>query len=440
MSRPADRSHDRKILRLAIPAFGALVAEPLFLLADTAIVGRLGTAPLGGLGVAGQVLTTLVSLSIFLAYGTTAAVSRRIGAGQHREAIQQGIDGLWLALGIGLIVILVGWPLTPAIVDAFGPSPVVAPYAITYLRISLFGAPGMLLILAGTGVLRGLQDTRTPLIVAVAANLVNIVLNIWLVFGLDLGIAGSAWGTVLAQTAGALVYVAVVARGARRYGATLRPDRAGLRASATAGFALFIRTASLRVVLLVGTAVAARLGDASIAAYQVAFQVWTLLAFALDALAIAAQAITGRHLGAEDVAGARAATRRMVRWGVWAGVVFGVLILLTRPWIPGLFTADPAVRDLVFSCLLIVALLQPLAGRVFVLDGVLIGAGDQRYLAVAGVLSMLAFLPVAILLPAHFGGLITLWLAIGVWMAARDLTLWLRARGDAWLVTGAVRR
>ena len=166
---PVLRAEDREILRLAVPALGALVAEPLFLLADSAIVGRIGTVPLGGLGVASQALTTLVNISIFLAYGTTAAVARRLGAGQRREAIRQGIDGIWLAAAIGVVVLAVGWPLAPEIVRVFGASPAVSSGAVTYLRISLFGAPSMLVILAGTGVLRGLQDTRTPLAVAVAA-------------------------------------------------------------------------------------------------------------------------------------------------------------------------------------------------------------------------------------------------------------------------------
>jgi len=203
--RAAARSpQDREILRLAVPAFGSLVAEPLFLLADSAIVGRIGTVPLGGLGVASQAISTLVGISIFLAYGTTAAVARQLGAGNHRAAIRQGIDGLWLAAVIGAVVLAAGWPLAPAIAGAFGGSAAVTAQAAIYLRISLLGAPAMLAVLAGTGVLRGLQDTRTPLTVAVAANLVNVVLNATFVLGLHWGIAGSAWGTVIAQNAAAL--------------------------------------------------------------------------------------------------------------------------------------------------------------------------------------------------------------------------------------------
>jgi putative MATE family efflux protein len=431
--------HDREILRLAVPAFGALVAEPLFLLSDSAIVGHLGTAQLGGLGVAGQALNTLVYLCVFLAYGTTAGVARQIGAGDRRAAVRQGIDGMWLAVAIGAVLIAAGWPLIPPIVDAFGASASVAPFAETYLRISLFGIPSMLVVLAGTGVLRGLQDTRTPLAVSIGGFTLNLLLNAVFVLVLGWGIAGSAWGTVLAQTGSAAVYVAVVLRAARREGAPVRPDWAGLRTSATAGLGLLLRTAALRIVLIVGTSIAARMGDAEIAAYQVGFQVWTLLAFALDAIAIAGQAITGRYLGAADVSGTRDVTRRMVGWGVACGVVFGLAVLAVRPWLPDLFTSDGDVRRLLLASLLLVAVLQPVAGVVFVLDGILIGAGDGAYLAVTTLVATVVFLPAALLLYRADAGIVGLWGAIGLWMATRMVTLGLRARGDRWMVTGAVR-
>lgn len=437
---PFRHQHDREILRLAVPAFGALIAEPMFLLADTAIVGRLGTRPLGGLGVAGQALNTVVNLCVFLAYGTTAAVARQVGAGRTRDAVRQGVDGLWLAVAIGAVLIAAGWPLVPGIVHLFGASPGVTPYAVTYLRISLFGVPGMLVVLAGTGVLRGLQDAATPLVVAVAMFLGNGVLNGVFVLVLGWGIAGSAWGTVLAQTAGAVAYLVVVVRGARRHGAPLRPDLGGLRAAVSAGVALLIRTASLRVVLVVATAVAARMGDVEIAAQQVAMQVWSLLTFAMDAIAIAGQAITGRYLGASDAGGARAATRRMVEWGIGCGVLFAVLVIAARPFLPGLFTTDPRVRALLLAVLWIIAAAQPLSGLVFVLDGVLIGAGDQRYLAAVGAVTLAAYLAAVYPVHAMGGGLVALWLAFCVWMLARGVTLGVRAYGNAWLVTGAVRR
>ena len=430
-------AHDREILALTLPAFGALIAEPLFLMADSAIVGHLGTPQLAGLGISAALLTTLVNVFIFLAYATTAAVARRIGAGDRRAAVQQGIDGIWLALVLALPIVAATVPLAPALCHAFGASASAAPYASTYLRISALGIPAMLVVLAATGVLRGLQDTRTPLLVAVTGFSANLLLNLLLVYGAGLGIAGSATGTVLAQWGMAAAYLAVVVRGARRTGASLRPDLAGIRACATAGAPLLVRTLSLRAVLLIATAVAARLGDTAIAAHQVAMSLWNFLSFALDAIAIAGQAIIGRYLGAGDSAGARAATRRMVEWGAGAGLLLGVLLLLARPLYLPLFTDDPAVRQQLNSVLLVAAVSEPVCGVVFVLDGVLMGAGDGSYLAWAMLATLAVYAPVALTLGS--GGLVALWIAIDLCMAVRLVFLCVRARTGAWLVTGAVR-
>ncbi|MGY4923739.1 MATE family efflux transporter [Streptomyces sp. 900105755] len=433
------RGHDREIIALAVPAFGALVAEPLFVMADSAIVGHLGTAQLAGLGIASALLTTAVSIFVFLAYATTSAVARRVGAGDLQAAVRQGMDGIWLALLLGAAVIAVVLPFAPGIVNVFGASATAAPYATSYLRISSLGIPAMLVVLAATGVLRGLQDTRTPLCVAVAGFIANAGLNATLVYGAGLGIAGSAWGTVIAQCGMAAVYLTVVVRGARRHGASLRPDASGIRASAQAGVPLLVRTISLRAVLMIATAVAARLGDADIAAHQIVLSLWSLLAFALDAIAIAGQAVIGRSLGADDAVGAREACRRMVQWGIATGVILGLLVIAARPLFLPLFTGDPAVRSTAVPALLIVALSQPISGVVFVLDGVLMGAGDGPYLAGAMVLTLAVFTPVALLVPALGGGLTALWGAMTLMMTVRMLTLWLRARSGRWIVTGATR-
>jgi putative MATE family efflux protein len=437
--RATRRQHDREIVALAVPAFGALVAEPLFVMADSAIVGHLGTAQLAGLGVASALLTTAVSVFVFLAYATTAAVARRVGAGDLQAAIRQGIDGIWLALLLGATVIATVLPTAPTLVELFGASDSAAPYATTYLRISALGIPAMLVVLAATGVLRGLQDTKTPLRVALAGFVANGVLNAGLVYGADLGIAGSAWGTVIAQCGMAAVYLTVVVRGARKHGAVLHPDATGIRASAQAGVPLLVRTLSLRAILMIATAVAARLGDANIAAHQIILSLWSLLAFALDAIAIAGQAIIGRYLGAEDSQGARDACRRMVQWGIAVGVVLGVLVVLARPVFLPLFTSDTVVKDAALPALLAVALSQPICGVVFVLDGVLMGAGDGPHLAWAMVVTLAVFAPLALLVPALGGGLTALWGAMTLMMAVRMLTLWLRTRSGRWIVTGATR-
>ncbi|MEV3930922.1 MATE family efflux transporter [Streptomyces sp. NPDC049944] len=436
---PSRRSHDREIIALAVPAFGALVAEPLFVMVDSAIVGHLGTPQLAGLAVAAALLTTAVSIFVFLAYATTAAVARQVGAGDLASAIRQGMDGIWLALLIGGAVVAVTLPLAPWLVEIFGTSDTAAPYATTYLRISSLGIPAMLVVLAATGVLRGLQDTRTPLYVAIGGFAANGALNVGLVYGAGLGIAGSAWGTVIAQVGMALAYLIVVVRGSRRHRASLRPDFAGIRASAQAGVPLLVRTLSLRAVLMIATAVAARLGDTDIAAHQVILSLWSLTAFALDAIAIAGQAIIGRYLGANDVQGAREACRRMVQWGIVSGVVLGGLIVLARPLFVPLFTSDTSVQHTLLPALLVVALSQPISGVVFVLDGVLMGAGDGRYLAWAMVLTLAVFAPAALLVPHFGGGLTALWGAMTLMMTVRLATLWLRTRSGRWIVTGATR-
>ncbi|GAA3080853.1 MATE family efflux transporter [Streptosporangium carneum] len=427
------RDHDRQILRLAVPAFGALVAEPLFLLTDTVVVSRLPAPALGAVGVASTVLGVLVSLCVFLAYGTTAAVARQIGAGNTRQALRQGVDGLWLAAGVGLAIIVVVWPLASPIVGLVGAEGELARQAVTYLRISLLGVPAMLLVLAGTGVLRGMQDTTTPLLVSVGSFALNAALNVTFVLGLGWGVAGSAWGTVLAQSLAAAVYLTLMFG---RHRAPIRPDLAGIRAAGSAGVALIIRTACLQVVLAVAATMATRMGEEQIEAHTIAIRIWTLLAFALDAIAIAGQAITGRALGAGDTAGTRQATRRMVGWGIGSGVVLGLLVVLARPFVPGMFDAGPEVAGPLSDLLWLIAVLQPVAGVVFVLDGVLIGAGDQRYLALAGLWTTLAYLPAVLAVALLGGGLPALWLALGLWMAARLITLGWRARGTAWLVIG----
>ena len=421
--RPELRGTDREILRLAVPAFGALVAEPLFLLADSAVVGRLGTEALAGLGVAGALLASAIGVFVFLAYGTTAAVARRVGAGDLRAAVADGVDGVWLAALLGVVVAVVGAVLAVPLVGVFGASGEVADQAVTYLRWSLPGLPAMLVVLAATGILRGLQDTRTPLVVAAVGAVGNAVLNVALVHGAGLGIAGSALGTVLAQVGMAAAFLVVVVRAARRTGASLRPDLRGIARVGRVGVPLLVRTLTLRAALLVTTYVAVAQGDAALAAHQVATVVWGFLALALDAVAIAGQALTGRALGAGDAEGARALTRRMVAWGVASGAVLGLLLLAGRGLLAPLFSPEPEVQSALTAVLVVVALAQPLAGWVFVLDGVLIGAGDGRYLAVAGLWTLLAFVPLAglVLVAPVRGtpGLLWLWVGVRRWVHAR---------------------
>lgn len=433
---------NRDILRLAVPALGALIAEPLFLIVDSALVGHLGVEPLAGLGIASAVLQTIVGLMVFLAYSTTPAVARRFGAGDPSRAVSVGIDGMWLALGIGAVLALVGYAATPALVGLFGATPEVAQQAEIYLGISMWGLPAMLVVFAATGLLRGMQDTVTPLWIAGLGFGANALLNWAFIYGFGWGIAGSAVGTVVAQWGMVAAYAVVVGRLARRHEASIRPQREGVRGSARSGGWLFLRTVSLRIALLATVAVATGLGTVELAGWQVAFTIFSTAAFALDALAIAAQALIGKGLGAEETGLVRRVLGRTVAWGAWFGVITGALIGALSGVIGLLFTGDPGIAALVQPALIVLAVAQPICGVVFVLDGVLIGAGDAKYLAIVGVLNLVPFVPalvlVAVLHPVGAAGLA--WLALsffGVYMLARLITLGWRVRGSAWLTAGA---
>lgn len=425
---------DREILRLAVPALGALIAEPLFLLTDTAMVGHLGPHALGGLAIASTVLQTVLGLMIFLAYATTPRVAKRMGAGDIRGAVSAGFDGMWLSVVISAGLIAAGLPLIGPAVRAFGPSPEVEVAAITYLTISWWGLPFMLLVIAGTGLLRGLQDTKTPLWVAGGGFGANIVLNAVLIYGLDLGIAGSALGSVIAQAGMAAVVLAIAFRAAARYDASLVPHWSGVWSSAKTSVWLLVRSAALRAALILLVFEVTGLGTTQLAALQVVQTLFFAVALALDALAIAGQALIALRLGAQDVPGVQALTARLVRWGIGFGIVCAVLIAAGALWIPYAFSGDPAVRSLITVLLFVFAVSLPLAGVVFVLDGVLLGAEDARYLAIAQVVSFAVFAAILTGGMAVWPHTVTAWAAFVVgFLGARGVTLGMRARGRAWI-------
>jgi putative MATE family efflux protein len=443
-----DASLTKRILALAIPSLGALIAEPLFLLTDTAMVGHLGASALASLGLASTVLTTVIGLLIFLAYATTPIVARRLGAGNRPGALSAGIDGLWLALGLGVILGALGYALTPLVVGWFGAEGDVSLGAVSYLSISWWGLPGMLLVIAATGLMRGLQDTRTPLWIALAGFSANAALNAVLIYGLGLGLIGSALGTVFAQWAMAAVFLAIIIREARAHQVSLAPGLIGIRAAARSGSWLFVRTLSLRVALIATVVVATGLGTRELAAWHIVFTIFSLLALALDALAIAAQALVGHDLGSGDVQTVRQTTSTLMAWGFMGGGMLATLTGLLSPVLPFVMTSDGPLREVLVVVLILLALTLPLSGFVFVLDGVLIGAGDGKYLALTGVLNVVMFAPFLWLASitqwevsgVNLGGLLMLEAAFGVsYIGARALTLGLRARGERWMVTGESR-
>ncbi|WP_454117497.1 MATE family efflux transporter [Microbacterium lacticum] len=433
---------NREILRLALPALGSLIAEPMFLIVDSALVGHLGVVPLAGLGIASAVLQTTVGLMVFLAYSTTPAVARRFGAGEHSGAVRAGIDGLWLALGLGAVLAVAGSLATPWLVSLFGADAAVSEQAVIYLQLSMWGLPAMLIVFAATGLLRGMQDTVTPLWIAGFGFGLNALLNWLFIYGFGWGIAGSAAGTVVAQWSMVGAYASVVGRLARRHEASVLPRGDGLRGSARAGGWLFLRTVSLRIAFLATVYVATALGTDELAGWQVVFTIFSTAAFALDALAIAAQALVGRGLGAGDEPFVRRVLGRTVAWGAWFGVVVGGVIAALSGVIGLVFTGSAEVAALVQPALFVLAVAQPVCGVVFVLDGVLMGAGDARYLAIAGGLNLVPYVPalVAVWIAHPTGAAGLAWLAVcffGVYMLARLGTLGWRIRRSAWLTAGA---
>lgn len=445
-------SLNRQILALALPAFGALVAEPLFVLADSAIVGQLGTPQLAGLTLGSTVIQTVVGLMVFLSYSTTPAVARFFGTGNLHRAYTAGRDGLVTAFGLGVALAAALWFAAPALLVAMGASTEILGYGLAYLRWSLPGLPAMLLVLAAVGVLRGLQDTRTPLYVAGVGALMNAGLNWVLVYPVGMGVAGSALGTSLVQWGMALVLGGMVLRGMRTHSVPLTITAAGIRAVITVGSWLMLRTLSMRIALLATVVVVTDQGTENLAAYQLTMIFFNFLAFALDSLAIAAQALLGKELGARDLTqpSERQAVvnlkNALVRWSLGFGVLTGLLTAPAGFLLAPLFTSDPAVGHLFALALLVVAVWQPVASYVFVLDGVLIGAQDVRYLALASVVNLLAYAPMlaGIYLASAQGeggaslgsqaAFLAVWVAYaGGYMGVRALTLGLRARTGVWV-------
>lgn len=427
--------HDREIFRLAIPALGALAAEPTYLLVDTAIVGHLGTTELAALALAAAILAIVVNLCNFLAYGTTAQVARLHGAGEQAQAGEVAAQALWLALAIGaslaLVLVAASQPLAELLNGGGGQE---ADAAARYLRIASIGLPMALLALGGQGYLRGVGNLRTPLVILVAANLANVVLEVVLVYGFHLGLDGSAAGTVIAQLGMGAAFAWYLLRAPAT---SRRPDRARIRRLLTTGGHLLVRTGALLACFTIAAGIAARFGEVSLAANQIAFGLFIFLALVLDALAIAAQVMVGRLLGAGLDRDAGDAARRMLMWAVVIGSLLGLALLAGTRVIPEVFTNDPAVVDAAAELWPLFALMLPVAALVFALDGILIGAGDTRFLAWAMLAAAAVFLPLALAALGFDWGLVGLWAALDALMVARLVPLWRRFQSERWAVLGA---
>jgi putative MATE family efflux protein len=426
----------RQVLGLAVPALGVLAAEPLYLLVDTAVVGHLGAVPLGALSVGAIVLAQVSTQLTFLSYGTTARTARLHGAGRRAEAVAEGVQATWLALTVGAVLIGVGQLLAAPIAELLAGQGEVADAAVGWLRIALFGTPFILVTMAGNGWMRGVQDARRPLRYVLAVTGISAVLCPLLVYGFDWGLEGSAVANVTAQVISAALFL----RALRAEQVPLRPEPAKMRAQLVLGRDLVLRALAFQACFVSATTVAAHHSTAAVGAHQIVLQLWSFLALVLDSLAIAAQSLVGAALGAEDDRRANGIARQVTGYGFVFGCVLGAVFAALAGVLPHVFTSDASVLGEIPHAWWFFVALQPVAGVVFALDGVLLGAGDAAYLRTATIVAAVTgFLPFVWLSFAFGWGLAGIWTGLTVFMLVRLGTVVGRARSGRWAVPGAVR-
>jgi putative MATE family efflux protein len=425
--------HDREIFRLALPALGALAAEPLYLLADTAIVGHLGGPQIAALGLASVVLSGAFTIFNFLTYGTTAVVARASGAGRHEDAARLAAQALWVSLAIGVVLVVVCEAAAEPLLRALGGHGESGELALRYFRIAALGLPAALVALAGQGYLRGVANLRRPLEIVVVANVANLVLEIVFVYVFGWGISGSAAGTAIAQGG---MGVAFAIELLRPHADSKRPSLAEMRPMLRIGGQIFVRTAALYASFLAAASVCARMGDPELGAHQIASQLFFFLALVLDSVAIAGQVIVGRMLGAGDVDGAYASAVRMIAWSVVVGGAFALVLAPLVHVIPRAFTGDAAVLHETTALWPYFVLMQPLCGAVFALDGILIGAGDTGFLMWSMIAASAVFITLVVLALQLDWGIVGVWIALDVLIATRLALLGVRFLGRRWAVVG----
>ena len=437
MEKPKKTSLNRQVLALALPALGSLIAEPVLRMADSILVGHVGTPDLAGLAIGSTVLTLVVGICVFLAYTTTAVTGRAIGAGKRAEGLRLGIQGMWLGALLGGALAIVLIVFAPQIIGLFEAEKQVADLARRYLIVSAPGLVAMLSVLAANGVLRGLLDTRTPLLVTTSAAILNVPVSAFLIFGCSLGVAGAGAGTAICQFFMAIWLWIVVVKKLRVEGVSARPDIQLIFRSGVHGLPLVLRSLFLQAAIVVTTWQAARLGAATLAGYQILKTLWTLAAFGLDALAIAAQALLANALGEGEERKIRVLIAQLNRWALGFGTLIGLVFAATSGFLPHLFTGDPELLAVCVPGIIVVGFMQPLAALTYIYDGYLIGADDTKYLAKAMAIVFAIYLPAVLLvglLPEGAWGLAGLWAIYGlVFIGGRAASLWLRIRTDAWL-------
>jgi putative MATE family efflux protein len=430
-----ERVPARRVVGLAAPALVVLAAEPLYVLVDTAVVGHLGGLPLAGLALGGVLFTQVATQLTFLSYGTTARAARLFGAGRRDEAVAEGVQATWLALLVGLVVIAVGQAAAAPAAQVLAGDGAVADAAVSWLRIALFGAPAVLVTMAGNGWMRGVQDTARPLRYVLIGNGLSAILCPVLVHVADWGLEGSAVANVVAQLLSAGLFLHAL----RQERVSLRPDRKLMRAQLGLGRDLVLRSLAFQACFISAASVAARTSVAAVGAHQVVLQLWTFLALVLDSLAIAAQAIVGQALGANRPDDAKRFAWQVTGYGLVFGTALGIVFAALAHPLPGVFTSDPAVLGEIPHAWWFFVALQPIAGVVFALDGVLLGAGDAKFLRTATLVSAaLGFLPLVWASYAFGWGLTGIWTGLSAFMVLRLVSLVIRTRSGRWARTGAV--
>ncbi|MFD0364368.1 MATE family efflux transporter [Nocardia sp. GCM10030253] len=427
----------RRILGLAVPTLGVLVAEPIYLLFDLAVVGRLGALALAGLAVGGLILAQASSQLTFLSYGTTARAARRHGAGDERGAVAEGVQATWIAVVLGALILIAVQAFAAPLTSVIAGGGDIAAEALLWVRIALFGVPLILIAMAGNGWLRGVQETRRPLLFVVAGLSISGVLCPVLVHGLlgapRLELPGSAVANVAGQALTAVLFLSALVR--ERI--PLAPHWSVMRAQMLLGRDLIVRSLAFQACFVSAAAVASRFGAASVAAHQLVLQLWNFLALTLDSLAIAAQTLVGAALGAGDARGARSLARRITRWSEIFALILAAFFAAGAVVIPKLFTDDPAVLDRTHVAWWFFVAIIPVAGIVFALDGVLLGAGDAAYLRTTTLgAALIGFLPAIWLSLAFDWGLAGIWSGLVGFMVLRLIAVVWRAESGRWAQVG----
>jgi putative MATE family efflux protein len=437
---PGKHPDDRELASLSVPAFFTYLAAPIYQLTDTAIVGRLGVAQLAGLAVAAAAYTTAYFIFNGLTTGLAGSIARRRGANDHRAAFEMWVAGAWTTTAISLTCAVVLAVFAVPMLRALGASGAVLGYGVTYLRISVIGLPPLMLAAACTHYLRaGRGDARTPLVITITASALNLVLEMLFVWVFRWGVAGSAWSTVIVEWLAFGVFATFVFLRARGLQATGVPRRADLRETLDIGGWMVLRTAALTAALTMLTATAARISPEALAANQIAYQVWLALAFAVSGIEVANNALVGKHLGAQTPDIARRVARRSLEYGIGIGLVSAAVVIAARYPLAAIFTNDAAVRELAAQALLIVAVMQPIAAVAFTLDGLFVGSGDVRFLALLMVSAfVLVFLPWSLLVLANGWSLNALWLVVGGWIAFRAAAGTIRYRSGRWVTARVI--